>query len=406
MKKTKFYQLIALVIVTILCHLFACKSDSNVPKTEMTALLNRPASIQYGKEWETVQNQYQDCVLKISKNPNDNEAKLQLAQIFTKEARVGGEHGHYYPAVLKILDEVIADEKVNKDLLFLALVNKAGAQLSQHDFKGALVTGNEALKLNNVNAQIYGVLVDANVELGNYEEAVKMSDKMISIKPDIRSYSRVAYLREIYGDVNGSIEAMKLAANAGYPGTEETSWAMLTLGNLLNEYNRKEEAIQVYSEILSARPDYPFALHALGQVYQQTEKLDSAEFYFKKSINIIPEVGFYISLAELYKSQNKTEEVTKLNSEILEMLKGDVESGHNMNLEYASFYLDLMNEPNEALKYANEEYKLRPENIDVNRLLAKINVALDMKAEARNFATAAGRTSSKNPELISIIAKL
>lgn len=406
MKKTKFYQLIALVIVTILCHLFACKSDSNVPKTEMTALLNRPESIQYGKEWETVQNQYQDCVLKISKNPNDNEAKLQLAQIFTKEARVGGEHGHYYPAVLKILDEVIADEKVNKDLLFLALVNKAGAQLSQHDFKGALVTGNEALKLNNVNAQIYGVLVDANVELGNYEEAVKMSDKMISIKPDIRSYSRVAYLREIYGDVNGSIEAMKLAASAGYPGTEETSWAMLTLGNLLNEYNRKEEAIQVYSEILSMRPDYPFALHALGQVYQQTEKLDSAEFYFKKSINIIPEVGFYISLAELYKSQNKTEEVSKLNMEIVEMLKGDVESGHNMNLEYASFYLDLMNEPNEALKYANEEYKLRPENIDVNRLLAKINVALDMKAEARNFATAAGRTSSKNPELISIIAKL
>ncbi|MBK8634518.1 MAG: hypothetical protein IPN72_13505 [Saprospiraceae bacterium] len=67
MKKTKFYQLIALVIVTILCHLFACKSDSNVPKTEMTALLNRPESIQYGKEWETVQNQYQDCVLKISK---------------------------------------------------------------------------------------------------------------------------------------------------------------------------------------------------------------------------------------------------------------------------------------------------------------------------------------------------
>nr|HPN71249.1 hypothetical protein [Saprospiraceae bacterium] len=345
-------------------------------------------------------------VLKLNKNPNDNEAKLQLAQIFTKEARVGGEHGHYYPAVLKILDEVIADEKVNKDLLFLALVNKAGAQLSQHDFKGALVTGNEALKLNNVNAQIYGVMVDANVELGNYEEAVKMSDKMISIKPDIRSYSRVAYLREIYGDVNGSIEAMKLATSAGYPGTEETSWAMLTLGDLLKEYDRKDEAIQVYKEILAMRPDYPFALHAIGQVYNQTEKLDSAEFYYKRSINIIPEVGFYISLAELYKAQNKTAAVSKLNSEILEMLKGDVESGHKMNLEYASFYLDLMNEPNEALKYANEEYKLRPENIDVNRLLAKINVALDMKAEARNFATAAGRTSSKNPELISIIAKL
>ncbi|HPN72056.1 MAG TPA: hypothetical protein PLZ32_21170, partial [Saprospiraceae bacterium] len=67
MKKTKFYQLIALLIVTILCHLFACKSDSNIQKNEIATLLNRPESIQYGKEWETVQNQYQECVLKLNK---------------------------------------------------------------------------------------------------------------------------------------------------------------------------------------------------------------------------------------------------------------------------------------------------------------------------------------------------
>ncbi len=46
--------------------------------------------------------------------------------------------------------------------------------------------------------------MDANVELGNYDEAVKLADKMVEIRPDLRSYSRVSYLREIHGDVDGA----------------------------------------------------------------------------------------------------------------------------------------------------------------------------------------------------------
>lgn len=55
----------------------------------------------------------------------------------------------------------------------------------------------------------------------------------MSIRPDLRSYSRISYLREIYGDLDGAIEAMKLAVTAGYPGYEQTAWARLTLGKKL-----------------------------------------------------------------------------------------------------------------------------------------------------------------------------
>jgi hypothetical protein len=54
-------------------------------------------------------------------------------------------------------------------------------------------------------------LVDGNVEMGNYATAIEEADKMISIRPDIRSYSRASYLREIHGDYPGAIDAMKLA---------------------------------------------------------------------------------------------------------------------------------------------------------------------------------------------------
>ena len=80
--------------------------------------------------------------------------------------------------------------------------------MSQHRFNDALITGKEALALNDFNSGIYGVLVDANVEIGNYKEAVKMADRMMEIRPDLRSYSRASYLREIYGDNEGAKKAM------------------------------------------------------------------------------------------------------------------------------------------------------------------------------------------------------
>jgi hypothetical protein len=46
---------------------------------------------------------------------------------------------------------------------------------------------------------------------------------MMAIRPDLRSYSRVSYLREIFGDIPGAREAMLMAIQAGYPGQEETA---------------------------------------------------------------------------------------------------------------------------------------------------------------------------------------
>lgn len=100
----------------------------------------------------------------------------------------------------------------------------ASVLLSQHEFKQALQIAKEEAQLYSYNAGIHGSLTDAYVELGNYKKAVATADKMMSIRPDLRSYSRISYLREIYGDMDRAIEAMKLAVTAGYLGYEQTAW--------------------------------------------------------------------------------------------------------------------------------------------------------------------------------------
>ena len=74
---------------------------------------------------------------------------------------------------------------------------------------------------------------DAALELGQYERAVEAFQAMIDLRPDLASYSRVAYARELHGDLPGAIEAMQRAVNAGAPRTEGTNWARVQLGHLL-----------------------------------------------------------------------------------------------------------------------------------------------------------------------------
>ncbi len=412
--KIKRTFLLGVILCSFLSLFWACQQPaSNIEvvkasfgKQAYPELLNRPAAIQYGQEWDNIQNTYSKALNSLRKDANNHKAALQMAQVFMMEARVTGEHGHYYPAALKVLDEIIADQPTDGNIAFQAKSFKASVLLSQHEFQEALKIAKEAVELYSFNAQIYGVLTDAYVELGDYENAVKMADKMMSIRPDLRSYSRVSYLREIHGDTDGAIEAMELAVSAGYPGYEETAWARLTLGELYEQYGSLPQAEAQYQRILAERADYPFAIAALAGIAEKKGELEEAELLLKKACSIIPEVGFYEQLAALYLRTNRVEEAKKLNKEVLAMLEDDVIHGHNMNLEYASFYMDHVGDLTNALVYAEKEFEKRPNNIDVNTLLALIHYKANQLGQAKTYYRTATQTGSKDPDLTFLTDRL
>jgi tetratricopeptide (TPR) repeat protein len=413
MKNTNhFVGLLAILIAS----LFACKNENqnaDIAKAgigmvdKIPQLLDRNEKIKYGKEWETVQNIYGKERKALMDNPSAKEPWLNLAELFIQEARVTGEHPHYYPAALQCLEALLVqnfDEKniQEKDLKFRALSAKASVELSQHEFAKALVTGEEAVKINPYNSGIYGVLTDANVELGNYAKAVEMADKMVSIKPDLRSYSRVSYLREIHGDVPGAIEALTMAANAGAPGADNTSWCMVTLGNLFLQYDKITEAEQTFMATLEARPDYPFAINGLAEVEIARKNYTDAEKLLERAKAIIPEVSFYENLAVVYRETNRKDEFERTINEVIEMMNDDATHGHNMDLEFAHVYHDFFKNPQKALEYAQKEFKARPDNIDVNGALAGIYAEMGDAKKAEEHRQKALRTGSKKPEFLAL----
>ncbi|RDB04508.1 transposase [Runella aurantiaca] len=362
---------------------------------EIPALYERRGELAKAEEWVRTKEKVEELKKQIKKDPSDVKPRLQVAMIYLSEARITGEHPYYYPAILTILDGVLAMDYKN----FEATTFKASVKMSQHQFAEARDLAEKARQLNPNNAYVYGVLVDANVELGNYEEAVAMSDKMQQMKPSLESYSRASYLREIYGQYPSSIEAMKLAVDAGLPGSEPYCWSKNTLAQLYETTGKLKEAEQQYNEILALRPSYAFALRGVARIHKARKEYDKALVTLDKAAAIMPEFSFHEEMAEIYALQGDKEKANAKYAEVVKMLDEDAQSGHAVDLELCKLYTQ-MGQFDSALKYGMKEYNKRPKNIDVNHALAWVYFKQNDIQKAQQHVQVALRTGSKDPELL------
>ena len=362
---------------------------------DIPPLFERRGELAGAVEWQRTKEKVAELTSKIKEKPNEVKPRLQVAVIYLSEARITGEHPYYYPAILQILDGVLTIEPKN----FEATTFKSSVKMSQHQFAEARDLAEKARQINPSNAYVYGVLVDANVELGNYEEAVAMSDKMQALKPSLESYSRASYLREIYGNYPSSIEAMKLAVQAGLPGSEPQCWSKNTLGHLYETTGQLAKAEQQYDGILSVRPSYAFALRGKAQIYKARKEYDQALTQLEKAAKIMPEFSFHEEMAEIYALQGDNDKSMKKYAEVAKMLDEDARSGHSVDLELCKLYTKT-GQLDSALVYGMREYQKRPKNIDVNHALAWVYFNQKNTPKAQQHMQVALRTGLKDPELL------
>src|SRR5205814_8966878 len=88
---------------------------------------------------------------------------------------------------------------------FAAYPGEGGRAEARHDFAGGLRWGEKARAVNPYNGNVYGVIGDAQIELGRYRLGFATIQHMVDLKPDLSSYARVSYVRALRGDVPGAI---------------------------------------------------------------------------------------------------------------------------------------------------------------------------------------------------------
>lgn len=370
-------------------------------KPLISALAPRKNTKGTEKEWEAIQKMYNELVTSISKNPDDNKLKMKLAALYLNEARVTGD-ASYYSAALTVIQYVATQPKATNEDVFLAKSYEASVLLSLHQFAAAKKVAEEAALLNAHDAGVYGALVDANVELGNYEEAVKMCDKMLSVRPDLRAYSRASYIRQIFGDNAGAIDAMKKAILASAAGMEATEWARVNLGDLYLNIGKLDTAKWLYEAALYYRPEYAHAEMGLAKVARAEKKYDESLTHTKNAIKILGESSFISFMADIYELKGDKNKAKEIRNDVLSLLEeGEAENAkevlakHNGFRELAMAKLDV-GDFEAALIDAKKDLALRPENIDANELIAWIYFKMGDMQNAKIHADKMLRTNAQN----------
>ncbi|WP_462251798.1 tetratricopeptide repeat protein [Ferruginibacter sp.] len=405
MKKTlTLLPFVAFFLFTLTTSITSCNSSEGKLKAyiseqnpmDIPELLDRKGELASASEWTKTKEKTAELKAKLAAKPEDVKTRLQLATIFITEQRITGEHHYYYPAIEKILNGILSIDPKS----FEANVYKASLRMSQHQFADAKKIAEEAKAINPDNAYVYGILVDANVELGNYEEAVAMSDKMQALKPSLESYSRASYLREIYGDFDGAIAAMKLAVQAGLPGSEPQSWSLNVLGDLYYNIGKLDEAERTFQENLFIRPSYAPSMAGLAKVLTKKKDYNRALALLDSAIAIMPQSSFEEQKADVYAAMGDTKKAMDKYAAVQKMLITDANSNHHsVSLELARSFIKT-NQWDSAKKYAVMEYTIRPNNIDVNNELAWIAYSQNDFVKSKEYLKAALSTGSKNPELL------
>ncbi len=92
--------------------------------------------------------------------------------------------------------------------------------LGRHEFEKALEVAQPLNKRTPDDIAVYGYIADADMALGNYAAAEESAQWMLRLRAgNAAGLTHGAYLRDIYGDLDGAIDFLKMAY-AATPQTE------------------------------------------------------------------------------------------------------------------------------------------------------------------------------------------
>jgi pentatricopeptide repeat protein len=345
----------------------------------------------FAPSWSSNEQSISSLQAKLEREPDNARANAALGQAYLQRARESGDPAYYAKAKI-LFERALKTDPQLAD----AILGKASLLMAQHRFKEAHDLAQEAVTANPDVVATYGILTDSLVELGRYDEAIQTLDSMIRRKPNLSSYSRVSYLRELMGDTDGAIDAMRMAIHSGAPHAENTAWCMVQLGNLYLNSARPEKAAGEYRQALIRFPDYAYALAGLAHVAAGRGDLESAVREYQRAMERIPLAEFAMGLGEVYERLGRHEDAAKQFDLVGAIQKLYQANGVSVDIEMALFDADRGRNLDQALAAAKAEWQAR-KSVRVADAYAWVLYKAGRYDEAQQMMRQALRLGTRDP---------
>lgn len=230
----------------------------------------------------------------LATTPGDAAMAARFAELALREARVSGRTGVVVDAeaaLRRALDDTTSYEAERV---------LAAVLLSQHRFGEAAGVAQRLLALSPRDAWLHGVVGDAALERGDYDAAFAAFDTMARQRPDAAAYARIAYARELQGDLAGAVQAMQMALASTSPhDAEAQAWVATQVASLEHQRGRTVLARRALARALHSYPEYPPALALQADVQAAAGDFGSAEASLRTAVASAPAAAWHALLGDV-----------------------------------------------------------------------------------------------------------
>ena len=331
--------------------------------------------------------------LQVQESPQDWQSLASLGLAYVQQARITVDPGYYPKAEEALQRSLMLQPKNNAS----ALVGMAALDAARHDFETSLDWAEQALEQTPGAADALGVVGDAQLELGRYDDAFDSYQQMVDTRPDLSSYARVSYARELLGDSRGAVVAMEAARKvSGTPA--DIAWTSFQLGELAFNDGRIDDAVKEYRRGSQADASFVANLAGLAKVAWARGEHDEAIERYEEVVTRLPLPEYVIALGDAYAAIGDDEaaaqrfEIVRLEQELLSS------NGVNTDLELALFDADH-GRPEAALRAARAEWDRR-RSVHVADALAWALYANGRAEEALRYAERALSLGTRNASFL------
>lgn len=289
----------------------------------------------------------------VAGDPVNTANQTLLAGAYIQKTRETTDFS-YLDKASKIIDRILAARNDYEALRLRNLI-----ELNRHHFAKVIEYTREMTRTAASDPQTWGSLGDALMESGQYEPARAAFEKMLSIRPNLFSYNRMAYFRFINGDVEGGVAMMTDAVKAGARYPENKSWCLVELGNMYFKTARWAEAEQAYNEALVLFPSSHAAHAALAGVRAAQGNMAQAIASYKRAQSITPMVQYAGALHDLYTDAGKKTEARQQAEMVDLVAKLEEAAGQKANRTLALIYANQDRNPAKSLELAEADLQVR-----------------------------------------------
>jgi tetratricopeptide (TPR) repeat protein len=294
---------------------------------------------------------------KLQRHPADPAVYRRLGDAYIQRARETGD-----PTYFELAEQALRRSLAIAPRNAGALRHLAYVFFMRHAFEEAAAYAARAIELDPADGHAYGVLGDAYLELGQYEQAASAYQKMIDRDGSLYSYGRLSGLKSLRGDPEGAIADLERAIREGLAHgrpRESLAWAQWQLGSEQWAIGKLPAAEAQYLAALQTYPNYHRALAGLAQVRVAQQRDAEAIDLYRQAIAIIPLPEYAAALGDVYLKLGRAEEAQR-QYDLVEYI-GRLSRLNQVlyNRELAYFYADHDLKLQEALDLARQELEVR-----------------------------------------------